>query len=78
MEADPGETKNLAKAKPAITSRLHAMLEKWRKEVRAKTPEKNPSFIANHPGNDVSLNFSENRRRTSKAIYQVTEHEQQD
>ena len=41
LRDDPGETQNLAVARPDIASRLRAILHDWRIEVGAKIPERN-------------------------------------
>lgn len=44
LRDDMGETRDLAKAKPAETRRLHAKLETWRKSVNAQMPVPNPKY----------------------------------
>ncbi len=38
LEADPGETRNLAKQEPEIRERLHRLLVEWRESVKAPMP----------------------------------------
>jgi arylsulfatase A-like enzyme len=45
LEADPGESINLAQEHPKIASELQAKLALWREEVGAKKPMKNPRFV---------------------------------
>jgi arylsulfatase A-like enzyme len=42
LREDIGEKRDLARAVPARTARLHAMLKKWRADVGAKMPERYP------------------------------------
>jgi uncharacterized sulfatase len=44
LREDPGETRDLAQARPQKTQNLLRRLEIWRKEVGAKTPTENPAF----------------------------------
>ena len=44
---DPGETMNLANAKPVKTKALHNKLRSWMKEVGAEVPRVNPHYEAN-------------------------------
>ena len=44
LEADPRETHNLAKSQPDVVERLRGMLTKWRKDVGAKPPVRNPKY----------------------------------
>jgi arylsulfatase A-like enzyme len=46
LEADPGEQHNLAKKEPELAERLRVKLEKWRKDVGAETPARNPKYEA--------------------------------
>jgi hypothetical protein len=42
LEADPGETRNLASESPKEASRLKAMLHDWLGRVGAQMPSANP------------------------------------
>ena len=44
LKTDIGEHNNLAKKYPKQAKEMHARLAKWRKEVDAKMPERNPKF----------------------------------
>jgi arylsulfatase A-like enzyme len=44
LDADPGETHNLAKTHAKIAARLQELLEQWRREVGAKSPTPNPKY----------------------------------
>jgi putative metalloprotease len=44
LEADPSETHNLAKTQAKIASRMQESLAKWRQQVGAKSPTKNPKY----------------------------------
>ena len=44
LDADPGESQNLATAQPGRTAALHAGLERWRVSVQAQMPRPNPNF----------------------------------
>ena len=44
LDADPSETKNLAKERADVADRLRAKLSAWRREVGAKMPTANPKF----------------------------------
>jgi arylsulfatase A-like enzyme len=44
LEADPGERHNLAKSQPEIAARLRDALAKWRQEIGAKAPKRNPRY----------------------------------
>lgn len=51
LEADQGETMNLAKQHSETAAGLRAKLEKWRDdEVRAKKPAKNPRYVESAGG----------------------------
>lgn len=45
LEADPSETTNLAESHADVAGRMHSGLEKWRRDVGAKSPTKNPKFV---------------------------------
>lgn len=46
LEADPGETRNLAEEQPELRDRLHGRLTAWREEVGAPVPrEPNPEYV---------------------------------
>ena len=44
LKDDPGERKNLAAREPKRVAELHALLKRWRAEVRAVMPSPNPSY----------------------------------
>jgi arylsulfatase A-like enzyme len=44
LEADPSESKNVAKENADIVARLQASLSKWRRDVGAKMPTPNPKY----------------------------------
>jgi arylsulfatase A len=44
LSSDEGETTNIAAQKTKLVSDLKAALDKWRKEIGAKMPEKNPLY----------------------------------
>ncbi len=44
LEADPGETHNLANSNADVAARLRESLAKWRQEVGAKAPTRNPKY----------------------------------
>jgi arylsulfatase A len=44
LEDDPGERKNLAAKEPKRAAELHALLKRWRAEVRAVMPSPNPNY----------------------------------
>jgi arylsulfatase A-like enzyme len=44
LKDDIGEKNNLAASMPARTAELHEALKKWRDQVGAKYPTKNPSI----------------------------------
>ncbi|MBL9215924.1 MAG: sulfatase [Opitutaceae bacterium] len=44
LEADPGETRDLAAAEPALCAALAARLREWRREVGAQEMRPNPAF----------------------------------
>lgn len=44
LEADAGETKNLAAAKPQLVSNMKKQLDVWRQNVNARLPQKNPGY----------------------------------
>jgi arylsulfatase A-like enzyme len=46
LDADPGETKDVAASNRDVSSRLHGMLGNWRKSVGTKTPAANGKFVA--------------------------------
>lgn len=46
LEADVGETVNLAEKMPDVTKRLQSMLDRWRKEVGAEMPTPKPAQTA--------------------------------
>jgi len=47
LDADPGETNNLAESMPDRTKALHAEMKQWRKEMDAPVPtELNPTYEA--------------------------------
>jgi len=46
LKTDIGEQNNLAATNPGKTQQLHALLQKWRQEVGAKMPTKNPTAQA--------------------------------
>ena len=47
LEADPGESQNLADLKPDVRDRLHAAMKTWREATDAPVPsERNPKFDA--------------------------------
>ena len=46
LEADPGEEHNLAENRAYVVERLRGMLAKWRRDVGAKAPTKNPRYSA--------------------------------
>jgi len=52
LEADPGETQNVAGAHPEMVGRLHGKLVEWRKDVGAKSPVVNPRYDATRPVNE--------------------------
>lgn len=49
LDADPGETTDLAAKVPDETARLHKLLQEWQREVGAKFPIKNPNFNPDRP-----------------------------
>jgi arylsulfatase A-like enzyme len=55
LEADPGESTNLAESHPAETKRLHDDLKQWRKAIAAPVPTKlNPDFDAEAERREIS------------------------
>jgi arylsulfatase A-like enzyme len=50
LAADPGELKNLVTEHPEIVARLRAKLGKWREDVGAKKPAKNPRYVNSPKG----------------------------
>jgi len=44
LDTDPGEKRNLAKARPDTAARMRTMLAHWRSEIGAKSPITNPHF----------------------------------
>lgn len=44
LREDIGEERNLAGSLPGVTKKLHAMLVKWREEIHALIPERNPEY----------------------------------
>jgi uncharacterized sulfatase len=44
LEADIGETQNLASSQPALAGELKRKLLQWREEVEAPMPRPNPNY----------------------------------
>ena len=44
LNTDIGESKNLARTHPDVTTRLHATLQQWRTDVGAQMPTPNPEY----------------------------------
>lgn len=44
LEDDPGEMHNLASTQPEVAARLRKLLARWRGEVGAKSPTRNPRY----------------------------------
>lgn len=49
LEADPGETTNLATTHPDRARQLHAQLRDWRRTMQAQLPAPNPDFRPSKP-----------------------------
>jgi arylsulfatase A len=47
LEADPGESRDLAETQPEIAQRLRGLLHKWREDVGANMMEPNPDYNPN-------------------------------
>jgi arylsulfatase A len=54
LREDTGEQRNLAKSNPAKAAELAAKLARWRREVGAQMPAKNPSYDPGKPEHDVN------------------------
>ena len=50
LRADIGETKDLAAAKPEKVRELHSKMKRWRKDVGAEIPPRNPKFDPKNEG----------------------------
>ncbi len=46
LKDDPGERRNLVKKEPKKAAELHALLKRWRTEVKASMPAPNPNYDA--------------------------------
>jgi hypothetical protein len=55
LKADPGESRNLAEARPDIVKQLADKLAAWRTAVGAKMPKPNPDFMPNPQGKDGTI-----------------------
>ena len=50
LRADIGETRDLAAAKPEKVRELHSKMKRWRKDVGAEIPPRNPKFDPKNEG----------------------------
>ena len=67
LEADIGESNNLAASMPEKVAELRALLEKWRSEINAPVPIKaNPSFDAGAEAAAIAAMHKKGDRKKSK------------
>lgn len=55
VKSDVSESRNLAVEQPEVVKELAAKLEKWRQEVGALMPTKNPDYIPNPPDKEGKI-----------------------
>jgi hypothetical protein len=55
LKADISESRNLSAARPEEVKRLAALLDVWRKEVKAKMPTPNPGYRPHPPAADGTI-----------------------
>jgi arylsulfatase A-like enzyme len=67
LAVDPGESKNLAEARPEVRERLHARLKRWREEIGAPVPrEPNPHFDAEAERRAIAKKWKRQQRSTKR------------
>jgi arylsulfatase A-like enzyme len=54
LKADPGESRNLAEARPEVVKQLAEKLAAWRTAVGARMPKPNPGYVPNPQAKDGS------------------------
>jgi len=65
LKEDIGEQHNLAPEMPKKVDVLRARLHKWRKEVGAQMPTRNPKYDPNKPEHDPALNKNKKKEASS-------------